>query len=193
MGLPVSTDLILVGVMPNPHDLDIARLLGWYRIPLRSAPKLIDVDHLAFYQTGAFGEEQRWRIQFAAAMRGHELVRRVDLFRDQPDHPHAHEEYYKITLGPLESLPHPVLAGGWKRLTFLYTTGARLLSATTLNDLVIRDEERTILWRTLRERAVSGGRYAGQPEFSLSLEQQLQFFTGIIKETGTEWLVDSFD
>jgi hypothetical protein len=46
------TSLILVAVLNNPRDLEIARLLGWYRIPLRSAPKVIAVDYLAFYQTG---------------------------------------------------------------------------------------------------------------------------------------------
>ncbi len=32
------TELILVCVLPRPRDLEIARLLGWYRIPLRTAP-----------------------------------------------------------------------------------------------------------------------------------------------------------
>ena len=44
------TDLILVCLLPTPRDLEIARLLGWYRIPLRSAPKVVALDYLAFYQ-----------------------------------------------------------------------------------------------------------------------------------------------
>ena len=51
------------------RDLEIARLLGWYRIPLRKAPKVIEVDCLAFYQTAAFGEADRWRIQYVAEVR----------------------------------------------------------------------------------------------------------------------------
>jgi len=50
--------LILVVLLNNQRDFEIARLLGWYRIPLRSAPKVIAVDYLAFYQTAAFGEEK---------------------------------------------------------------------------------------------------------------------------------------
>ena len=50
------TSLVLVAVMNDPRDLEIARLLGWYRIPLRTAPKVVYVDYLAFYQTGAFGD-----------------------------------------------------------------------------------------------------------------------------------------
>src|SRR5512140_2827905 len=124
------TDLILVCLMPAPRDLEIARLLGWYRIPLRSAPKVIAVDFLAFYQTAAFGEE-KWRIQYVAPVRGHELTTRGELLKDEPDHPHANQEYYEVEIGDLQRLPHPVLAGEWRRITFLYTTGEYLLNART--------------------------------------------------------------
>ncbi|HEY9078219.1 MAG TPA: hypothetical protein VIO61_16915 [Anaerolineaceae bacterium] len=161
--------LILVAVVPAPRDLEIARLLGWYRIPLRRAPKVISVDYLAFYQTGAFGEGKRWQIEWIAPVRGHELTTRADLIRTEPNHPHAREEYYKIQLGPLECLNPPVQSGKWKRITFLYSTGAQLLQAQTVNDLVVKTEERSILWRNLRERALHSGQYKAQelPEISL--------------------------
>lgn len=152
------TSLVLVAVMTNPRDLEIARLFGWYRIPLRTAPKVVEVDHLAFYQTGAF-KEARWRIQYIAPVRGHELTTRVDLLRNDPDHPHAKEEYYKIQIGPLEDLPQPILAGKWRRVTFFYTTGEYLLKAKTINELVIRSEERQILWKALRERLMQRQTY----------------------------------
>ncbi len=47
-------DLILICVLPGPCDLEIARLLGWYRIPFRTLPKMVAVDALAFYQPGTF-------------------------------------------------------------------------------------------------------------------------------------------
>ena len=119
-----------------------------------TAPKVIEVDYLAFYQTGAFGEEHRWQIETVAEVRGHELTTRAELLRDEPDHPRASEEYYKIQLGPLEVLPRPILAGRWKRITFLYTTGALFVTAQTVNDLVVRSDEREVLWRSLRERAL---------------------------------------
>ena len=109
----------------NPRDLEIARLLGWYRIPLRTAPKVIAVDYLAFYQTGAFGDE-KWCIQYIAPVRGHELTTREELLKTEPDHPRAQEEYYKIQIGALERLPNPIQAETWRRITFLYTTGEYL-------------------------------------------------------------------
>jgi hypothetical protein len=150
--------IVLVCVLPQPRDLEIARLLGWYRIPLRTAPKVIAVDYLAFYQPASFGEHSG-RIEYIAEVRGHELTTRADLLRDEPHHPRAHEEYYKIQLGPLQRLPQPVLAGKWRRLSFLYTTGEYLLQARTLNDLVVNSDERALLWRSLRERAENADLY----------------------------------
>ena len=147
-----STSLVLVCLLPSPRDLEIARLLGWYRIPFRTAPKVVAVDYLAFYQSGSFGEGAG-RIEWMAPVCGHELTTRAELLRDESDHPRAGEEYFKIQLGPLERLPRPVTADKWKRLTFLYTTGEYLLKAQTLNDLVVQSDERQLLWQSLRERA----------------------------------------
>jgi hypothetical protein len=160
MSIPsLSTDaLILVAVMNDPRDLEIARLLGWYRIPLRSAPKVVAVDFLAFYQTAAFGEE-RWRIQYIAPVKGHELTTRAELIQDEPEHPHARQEYYKIQLGPLQLLQQAVLAEGWRRITFFYTTGERLLNAHTISDLVVQSDERQLLWQALRERLSQSQQY----------------------------------
>ena len=146
------TSLILVAFLPTPRDLEIARLLGWYRIPLRSAPKVVAVDHLAFYQPASFGE-RGGRIEFISEVRGHELLTRAELLRDEADHPRAREEYYKIQIGAMEKLREPITADKWKRITFLYTTGEYLLNAKTVNDLVVDGDERQTLWRSLRERA----------------------------------------
>ena len=154
---PKDTDIILVAVLPNPKDLDIARLLGWYRIPLKSSPKVISVDYLAFYQTGAFGEDDRWKIKIIAPVRGHELTTRRELFKDEPDHPRSSEEYYKIQLGPLQSLDRPIIADRWRRITFFYTTGELLRNAVTIRDLIVSGEERLLLWKSLRERAEKYG------------------------------------
>ena len=146
------TSLILVCLLPTPRDLEIARLLGWYRIPLRTAPKVVAVDYLAFYQPSAFGE-RGGKIELIAEVRGHELTTRGELLKDEANHSRAREEYYKIQIGGLEKLRQPIVSEKWKRITFLYTTGEYLLRAKTINDLVVDDDERDVLWRSLRERA----------------------------------------
>ena len=164
--------LVLVAVITEPRDLEIARVFGWYRIPLRTAPKVVAVDYLAFYQTKAFNE-QKWRIQYIAPMKGHELTTRGQLLREEVDHPHASDEYYKIQLGPLEKLSQPVLSEKWRRLTFLYTTGEYLLNARTLNDLVVHSEERKILWKALRDRMAYEEEYQVNQEHDEVLDDGL--------------------
>ncbi|MCC6192180.1 MAG: hypothetical protein IT318_24380 [Anaerolineales bacterium] len=148
------SDLVLVCILKDKRDLEIARVLGWYRIPLKSAPKTVAVDYLAFYQAAKFGAE-KWSINYVALVRGHELTTRAELLRTQPDHPRAQEPYYKIQIGPLERLPRPVPSRAWRRITFLYTTGERLLAATELNDLIVQSEERERLWKALHERGLA--------------------------------------
>jgi len=157
--MPIQpTSLILVAVLPTPRDLEIARLLGWYRIPFRTAPKVVAVDYLAFYQPGSFGDEGGL-IQYTAAVGGHELTTRAELLKDEADHPRAGEEYYKLQIGPLEPLPDPILAEKWRRITFFYTTGEYLLNARTVHELIVQSGEREMLWQALRERASQSQAY----------------------------------
>ncbi|MGB9673849.1 MAG: hypothetical protein ACPL3P_06890 [Anaerolineales bacterium] len=158
-----SSALILVAVIKSPRDLEIARLLGWYRIPLRSAPKIIAVDYLAFYQTAAF-KVNKWCIQFIAPIKGYELTTRAELLQEELSHPNAHQEYYKIQLGTLEELEQPIQATDWKRITFFYTTGAYFSNARTISDLILHEEERLTLWRSLRERAQNNYQLSGDIE-----------------------------
>jgi hypothetical protein len=148
-------DLVLVAIVKTPRDLEIARVLGWYRIPLATAPKTIRVDWIAFYQTAAFGDEH-WAVRYVAPVRGYELVTREELLRDERDHPRAKEPYFKVQLGPVQALPHPIPSKRWRRFTFLYSTGERLLLAKDLKDLRVRSStEKESLWKLLAERGMS--------------------------------------
>ena len=154
-------DLVLVAIVKHPRDLEIARLLGWYRIPLATSPKTVRVDWLAFYQPAAFGDE-RWSVRYAARVKGHEMVKRINLLHDEPEHPRALEPYYKIQLGQVFVLPHEIPSRSWRRFVFLYTTGQRLLAADDFSDLTVpTSDERDLLWRLLRERGVEQYNSAG--------------------------------
>jgi hypothetical protein len=147
-------DLVLVAILKKPRDLEIARVLGWYRIPLAFAPKVVRVDWIAFYQPASF-KQDKWAIRYVAPVKGYEMVQRVELLNDEPDHPRAHEPYYKIQLGPLEPLSQPIPSRSWRRFTFLYTTGKRLLQAKDLGDLRVNSSDsQHDLWRILKEREI---------------------------------------
>ncbi len=186
MNSQLSTEMLgMVCIMPSPRDLEIARLLGWYRIPLRTAPKVVDVDFLAFYQPESFGESHCWRIEFFCMVLGHELTTRSELLRSQPEHPRAQEEYYKISIGPLIPLDKPIQADHWKRITFLYTTGELFQKAARLRDLVVKSDERQLLWQSLRERAIRSNSYLASklPEDDFELDPSiLALLTGLTSQ-----------
>lgn len=172
--------LILVAILPSARDFDIARMLGWYRIPLKSAPKMLFVDYIAFYQPKAVTQTEFGMVKAYAEVRGHELVRRVDLFCDEKDHPRAQEEYFKIIVGQLQTIDPPIVANEWKRLTFLYTTGRQFMGATTLNDLVVRSSERNQLWQMICERAATRTGYNQPDILPFDIPPDMLTFLGMI-------------
>jgi hypothetical protein len=186
---PTSFALILVGVIPQPRDLEIARLLGWYRIPCRFAPKIVQVDYLAFYQPSTFGKDHSGRIETFAEVHGIELTTRAELIKDDLNHPRANEEYYKIQIGSVQKLKKPIMAGAWKRITFLYTTGELFSSATTIQDLVVRTDERKVLWHSLRENASKFQEYHQEEIPELAIEPELLMMLGDLQlqDNQTDW------
>ncbi len=179
--------LVLVAIMPNVRDMEIARVLGWYRIPMKTAPKIVRTDLIAFYQPKAFGAEHRSRIEKYAEIRGVELVMRKELFRDEPDHPRAEEEYYKLQLGPLRDLETPIPADRWKRFLFFYTTAEKLFSAKSMRDLAVVGAERDILWRSLQERANASFLPAAVQSQTMDPRVELQFLLGNLSLAGLDF------
>lgn len=165
-----NSDRVLVAVMNNPHDFEIAQDEGWYRVPVKHAPpNTTDANVLAFYFTKAFGD-QRWSVQWYGPIRGHELVRRRDIIPHEPDHPRANEAYYQLQLGPLARLDQPIPSLRWRRIAFISTTWDRFTAAQEINDLYTSGADG--LYVTLRDDG-----FCVEREFSF-------------RETGGEYTVD---
>lgn len=148
-------DRVLVAIMNNQKDWERVQDEYWYRIPVKHAPDgTPHFDYLAFYFTAKFGGD-RWAIHYYAAVEGHELVSRRDLFPDQPDHPRAGDWYYKLMLGPLQHKIPPILSNKWRRITFVVTTGDRFENALEINDLFDRESPLGRLYVSLKEEGYS--------------------------------------
>jgi len=144
------SERVLVAVMNNRRDFEIAREQGWYRIPVHHAPPgVAEAAVLAFYFTRAFDEE-KWAIHWYGPIEGHELARRRDLLPREPDHPRADEPYYKLQLGSLIRLEDPIPSLRWRRITFIETTWDRFVAAREINDLYVSGADG--LFVTLKER-----------------------------------------
>ena len=150
---------VLVAVMNSVRDFEIARERRWYRIPLRRAPSQIGADYLAFYHTAAF-EREKWTIRHYAPIRGYHVVTRAELLPDDAQHPRAQDRYYRIDIGPLETLDTPIPSHKLRRITFISTTLGRLLAAEEIKDLWEHDSAEERLWSTFcGAEKIRSGRY----------------------------------
>lgn len=164
------SDRVLVAIMNNRRDFQIACNERWYRIPRKHAPEsTTEAVVLAFYFTKAFGDE-KWTVQWYASVEGHELAQRRDLLPDEWDHPRADNVYYKLQLGPLMKLDEPIPSLRWRRITFIETTWDRFIAADEINDLYASGADG--LYVTLKEENL-------YPEREFCLQ-----------EDGVEYLVD---
>jgi very-short-patch-repair endonuclease len=152
-----SSQRVLVAVMNAPRDLEIARHEGWYRIPLKRAPRRVGADYLAFYQTKAFGDE-RWAVNYYAPTRRYRLFTRAELLPEETDHARATEQYYKVEIGPLQRLPRPIPSRRLRRITFISTTLERLLKAEEINDLWDRGSREDRLWEAFKREGIEAER-----------------------------------
>jgi hypothetical protein len=161
---------VLVAVMNNHRDFEIAQQQHWYRIPLSHTPRRLGAEYLAFYQTQAFGQE-RWAIHYYAPIRRVHLAQRRDLLPEESEHPRADDWYYRIEIGPLECLPSPIPSRRLRRIAFIPTTLARLLSAREINDLWLGTEEEERLWEAFKQNEIAVERRVrlreGDEDFSL--------------------------
>jgi hypothetical protein len=133
-------DRVLVAVITRPEDFEAARDSGWYRVPEKKAPRGVFFEYIAFYFTAAFGE-QAYAVHYYTRLLGHELVTRRDLLPNDPDHPRAGEQYYKLQLGPLQKRQPPIVSLRWRRITFIHTTWDRFQAAEEINDLFVEGGE----------------------------------------------------
>jgi hypothetical protein len=143
--------------MNGRRDLEIARHEGWYRIPLKRAPRRVGADYLAFYQTKAFGDE-KWAVNYYAPTRRYRLVTRAELLPAEAGHPRAAEPYYKVEIGPLQRLPRSIPSRRLRRITFIPTNLERLLGAEEINDLWDRGSREDRLWEAFKREGIEAER-----------------------------------
>jgi hypothetical protein len=147
---PGSGDRVLVAVMNDPRDLELAQAQGWYRIPVKRAPTRVGADYLALYLTGAFPPQLRHRVTYYAPIHAYRLVTRIELLPGEPDHPRALERYFKVEIGALRVLARPVPSEKLRRITFIATTLDRLLCAREINELWLAPRDDEAVWAAIR-------------------------------------------
>lgn len=148
----------LVAIVPRKKDWEILKTQHWYRIPVKSAPEVINqVKFLAFYQPKVF-EAEKWSVNYCAEVLDLEIVKRIDLLPDESKHIRSGNKYYKITIGDLKALPGPIRSRRWRRITFIPTTFNQLLEAKEINDLYRTTPIEEKLYLSLKQEKIPAER-----------------------------------
>ncbi len=146
---------VLVALLPEPRDLELARERGWYRVRQAELAERIrggldQFGHLAFYQPDSFGPERRC-VRYYAPILGRNRATRRELLPEEPDQPRAEQLYLRFDLGPLEEVARPIPASRGRRVLFIPTSWRRLALAEELNELFAGTPIEELLYRRLRE------------------------------------------
>lgn len=156
-----SRSEVLVAIMNQPRDFAIARDDHWYRIPVRSAKRLLKnrwpPEWLAFYQTKVFIQEA-YAINYYAKVIQINEVPRCELFPNEPQNRKSNRRYYQLHLEPLLRLPAPIFSRRFRRITFISTTWDKFINAVEINDLFDASPLEDLLWAQLKRLQIHAQR-----------------------------------
>lgn len=144
---------VLVAILNNRSDFEIAQEQRWYRVPITSADKWLKdrwpPQWLAFYQTKIFGDEA-YSVSYYANVVDIRQVSRRELFPDEPEGPKTDRQYHQIVLGELHQLPTPIVSRRLRRIVFIPTTLRKFQAAEEINDLYDESPLEDMLWGRLK-------------------------------------------
>ncbi len=152
---------VLVAILNNRHDFNIAYEQHWYRIPVSSVEKLLKQrwppHWLAFYQTKVFGQKAH-AVNYFTQVIGIQKVNRQQLFPNEPPNAKSGKYYYKLILQPLQSLPKPIFSRRLRRIAFISTTAEKFFNAVEINDLYDESPLEDKLWAELKRLKIQAER-----------------------------------
>ena len=152
---------VLIGIMNNQRDFEIARTQHWYRIPVKSADRYIrdieQMQYLAFYQTKIFKREA-FAVNYYAEIERISVASRIELLPDEAGHQNAEVPYYKLEISPLERLSQPIPSKRPRRITFIKTTLEKFKMAREINDLFHTSPIEDLMWEALKVAEIQAER-----------------------------------
>lgn len=152
---------VLVAILNNRLDFNLAYEQHWYRIPVSSKEKLLKQrwppQWLAFYQTKVFGQDAH-AINYFSQVIDIQTAYRHQLFPYQPQSEKSTRQYYKLILQPLQRLPQPIFSRRFRRIVFIPTTAEKFLKAVEINDLYDESPLEDKLWTALKQWQIQAER-----------------------------------
>ncbi|SDY29799.1 endonuclease domain-containing protein [Hymenobacter psychrophilus] len=155
MTKPYAVCDVLIVLAKEPADFHLAQTQGWYRIPTNSRIPITlqkkQARIIAFYFPKVF-KDLKFSIRFFAEITGVEVVTRQHLFPNETPNSRSAVLYHKISFGPLQELPRPIVSYRGRFILFIPTTWAKFSQAEEINDLYHDSPLEDTLWTELKRQ-----------------------------------------
>jgi very-short-patch-repair endonuclease len=151
---------VLVALLPTKSDFLIAKEQKWYRIPMKPAPPIVkkkQVKIISFYQPKVFGEE-KYLIRWYGYVNKISIVKRKELFPNQPVNSKSGNEYFKIEFDNLKQLSKPIISLRPRRILFIPTTEEKFFQSKEINFLFNDSPLEDVLWNELIKNQIAAER-----------------------------------
>jgi len=152
---------LLVAIINNISDFEIARDKHWYRIPKTSVNKFLNKrwppKWIAFYFSGRI-KKYPFMIKYFAQVTSINLVSRKTLLPYEQTDTKANKKYFKISFNKLLELPKPIISRKWRRIVFIQTTLNKFQIAVEINDLYDGSPLEDRLWAELKRNEIEAQR-----------------------------------
>lgn len=109
------------------------------------------VRYISFYFKKVF-KAWKYSIRHVARVVSITKVKRHIIFPDEPLNSKSYNLYYKISFGPLQDLPQPILSNRGRRILFISTTLYKLQYASEINDIFADSPLEDLLWAELKKQ-----------------------------------------
>ena len=150
----------LIALWKDVKDYNIAMEQHWYRIPVTSAPMIVQdkrIKYIAFYQTSKFGADA-FVVRWFARVKKIRIVHRQDLFVKEKKNPKTKKIYYKLEFDKLRELPKPIPSIRHRPIIFISTTHKKLKEAKEINDLFYESPIEERMWEAFKKEEINAER-----------------------------------
>lgn len=147
----------LIAILKEKSDLSILQEQGWYRIPVKNAPKEWPPKWIGFYQPKNFGEDA-YRIRYFGQIERISLAKRQDIFPNEIISDISNREYFILKLKNLEELGDPIPSFRPRRLVFIPTSWQKFCQAKQINDLFNTSPLEDLIWEELTKLPIDAER-----------------------------------
>lgn len=148
---------MLVAILKNRADFGILMEQGWYRIPVRNAPKRWPPTWIAFYQPQHF-KEDAYKVRYFGEVDNIDVLKRKDLFPNEILSERSEHNYYRIRIKHLEELDEPIKSLRWRRIVFITTTLEKFFLSKEINDLYDDSILEDMMWNKLKQLNIQAER-----------------------------------